>query len=87
MKKTTLTLHLKSLFHQMFKPIFWNHKCISPKVSSAADSELTSQVLEMPEFISHPAQLFPEVPTDLNNASSFDMEFSIDALSLTQQWR
>jgi hypothetical protein len=52
---------------------------ISPKVSSAADSELTSQVLEMPEFISHPAQLFPEVPTDLNNASSFDMEFSIDA--------
>ncbi len=49
------------------------------QVWSAADSELTSQVLEMPEFISHLAQLFPEVPTDLNNASSFDMEFSIDA--------
>jgi len=52
---------------------------ISPQVSSAADSELTSQVLEVPEFISHPAQLFPEVQTDLNNASSFDMEFPIDA--------
>jgi hypothetical protein len=52
---------------------------ISPQVSSAADSELTSQVLEMPEFISDLAQLFPEVPTDLNNASSFDMEFSIDS--------
>jgi hypothetical protein len=52
---------------------------ISPQVPSAADSELTSQVLEVPEFISHPAQLLPEVPTDLNNASSFDMEFSIDA--------
>ncbi|CAM6045713.1 unnamed protein product [Sphagnum compactum] len=52
---------------------------ISPQVSSAADSELTSQVFEVPEFISRPAQLFPEVPTDLNNASSFDMEFSIDA--------
>jgi hypothetical protein len=52
---------------------------ISPQVSSAADSELTSQVLEMPEFISQRAQLFPEVPTDLNNASSFDMQFSMDA--------
>ncbi len=52
---------------------------ISPQVRSAADSELTSQDLEMPEFISHLAQLFPEVPTDLNKASSFDMEFSIDA--------
>ncbi|CAK9189531.1 unnamed protein product [Sphagnum troendelagicum] len=52
---------------------------ISSQVSSAADSELTRQVLEVPEFISHHAQLFPEVPTDLNNASSFDMEFSIDA--------
>ncbi|CAK9857181.1 unnamed protein product [Sphagnum jensenii] len=52
---------------------------ISSQVSSATDSELTSQVLEVPEFISHHAQLFPEVPTDLNNASSFDMEFSIDA--------
>jgi hypothetical protein len=52
---------------------------ISPQVSSAADSELTRQVLEIREFISHPAQLFPEVPTDLNNASSFDMEFSMDA--------
>jgi hypothetical protein len=52
---------------------------ISSQVSSAADSELTSQVLEVPEFISHHAQLFPEVPTYLNHASSFDMEFSIDA--------
>ncbi len=52
---------------------------ISSQVPSAADSELTSQVLEVPEFIYHHAQLFREVPTDLNNASSFDMEFSIDA--------
>ncbi|CAK9254726.1 unnamed protein product [Sphagnum jensenii] len=49
---------------------------ISPQVSTAADSELTSPVLEIPEFISH---LFPAAPTDLNNVSSFDMEFSIDA--------
>ncbi|CAK9857179.1 unnamed protein product [Sphagnum jensenii] len=52
---------------------------ISPQVSSAADSELTSPVLEIPEFISHLAQLFPAAPTNLNNVSSFDMEFSIDA--------
>jgi hypothetical protein len=51
---------------------------ISPELSSAADSELTNLV-EVPEFISHPAQVFLEVPTDLNNASSFDVEFSIDA--------
>jgi hypothetical protein len=54
-------------------------RAISPQVSSAADSELTSPVLEIPEFISHLAQLFPAAPTDLNNVSSFDMEFSIDA--------
>jgi hypothetical protein len=51
---------------------------ISPELSSAADSELTNLV-EVPEFISHPAQVFLEVPTDLNNASSFDVEFSINA--------